>query len=74
MRVPNLATVQPLLIGPITDTLTICSDLLLAMQSKLVQPGQTAYVSRTIPNGGIHILLGLFSQEHTGRSIILIDV
>jgi hypothetical protein len=61
MRVPNLASVQPLLIGPITDTLTIYSDLLLAMQSKLVQPGQTAYVSRTTPNSwtdGQRVLLG----------------
>jgi hypothetical protein len=61
MKVPDLAAVQPLLIGPITDTLTIYSDLLLAMQSKLVQPGQTAYVSRTTPNSwadGQRILLG----------------
>jgi hypothetical protein len=61
MRVPNLATVQPLLIGPITDTLTIYSDLLLAMQAKLAQPGQTAYVSRTTPNSwadGQRVLLG----------------
>lgn len=61
MRVPNLATVQPLLIGPITDTLTIYSDLLLAMQSKLAQPGQTAYVPRTTPNSwadGRRVLLG----------------
>ncbi len=47
MKVPDLAAVQPLLIGPITDTLTLYSDLLLAMQAKLVQPGQTAYVART---------------------------
>jgi len=61
MKVPDLASVQPLLIGPITDTLTIYSDLLLAMQSKLVQPEQTAYVSRTTPNSwadGQHVLLG----------------
>jgi hypothetical protein len=61
MSVPNLATVQPLLIGPITDTLTIYSDLLLAMQSKLVRPGQTAYVSRTTPNSwsdGQRVILG----------------
>jgi hypothetical protein len=61
MRVPNLANVQPLLIGPITDTLTIYSDLLLAMQAKLVQSGQTAYVSRTTPNSwadGERVLLG----------------
>ncbi len=61
MRVPNLANVQPLLIGPITDTLTVYSDLLLAMKAKLVQPGQTAYVSRTTPNywaDGQRVLLG----------------
>jgi hypothetical protein len=61
MRVPNLANVQPLLIGPITDTVTIYSDLLLAIQAKLVQPGQTAYVSRTAPNSwadGQRVLLG----------------
>jgi hypothetical protein len=61
MKVPNLANVQPLLIGPITDTLTIFSDLLLAMQAKLVQPGQTTYVSRTTPNSwadGQRVLLG----------------
>lgn len=61
MRVPNLADVQPLLIGPITDTLTFYSDLLLAEQAKLVQPGQTAYVSRTTPNSwadGQRVLLG----------------
>ena len=61
MRVPNLATVQPLLIGPITDTLTIYSDLMLAMQHKLVQPGQTAYVPRATPNSwadGQRVLLG----------------
>jgi hypothetical protein len=61
MKVPNLATVQPLLIGPITDTLTIYSDLLLAIQSKLAQPSQTAYIPRTTPNSwadGQRVLLG----------------
>ena len=61
MKVPNLANVQPLLIGPITDTLTFYSDLLLAMQAKLAQPGQKAYLSRTTPNSwadGQRILLG----------------
>jgi len=61
MKVPSLANVQPVLIGPITDTLTLYSDLLLAMQAKLVQPGQTAYVSRTTPNSwadGQRVLLG----------------
>jgi hypothetical protein len=61
MKVPNLAAVQPLLIGPITDTLTIYSDLLLTMQHKLVRPGQTAYVPRTTPNSwadGQRVLIG----------------
>ena len=60
-RIPSLAGVQPLLIGPITDTLTFYSDLLLAEKAKLVQPGQTAYVSRTTPNSwadGQRVLLG----------------
>lgn len=47
MKIPDFANVQPLLIGPITDTLTFYSDLLLAIKEKLMQPGQTAYVSRT---------------------------
>jgi hypothetical protein len=49
------------LIGPITDTLTFYSDLLLAMRAKLAQPGQTAYVPRTTPNSwadGHYVLLG----------------
>ena len=61
MRMPNLANIQPLLIGPITDTLTFYSDLLLAIKAKLVQPGQTSYVSRTTPNSwadGQRVLLG----------------
>jgi hypothetical protein len=61
MKVPDLAAVQSLLIGPITDTLTIYSDLLLAMQAKLSQPGQTSYVARTSPNSwadGQRVLLG----------------
>lgn len=61
MKIPNLTLVQPLLIGPITDTLTFYSDLLLALQSNLVQTGQTAYVSRTKPNSwadGSHVLIG----------------
>ena len=61
MKVPDLANMQPLLMGPITDTLTLYSDLLLAMKAKLSQPGQTAYVSRTAPNSwadGQRVLLG----------------
>ncbi len=61
MRIPSLADVQPFLIGPITDTLTFYSDLLLVDKAKLVQPGQTAYVSRTTPNSwadGQRVLVG----------------
>lgn len=61
MKIPGLANVQPLLIGPITDTLTFYSDLLLAIKAELMQSGQTAYVSRTIPNSwadGQRVLLG----------------
>ena len=61
MKMPDLSHVQPLLIGPITDTLTIYSDLLFAMQPKLVQLGKTAYVSRTTPNSwadGQRVVLG----------------
>jgi len=61
MKMPNLAVVQPLMIGPITDTLTFYSDLLLAVRAKLVQPGQTAYVPRTTPNSwadGHYVLVG----------------
>jgi hypothetical protein len=61
MKIPNLAGVQPLLIGPITDSLTIYSDFLFAIKANLVQPGQTAYVSRTTPNSwadGQRVILG----------------
>lgn len=61
MKIPNLANVQPFLIGPITDTLTFYSDLLLAIRAKLTRPGQTAYVSRTTPNSwadGHRVLIG----------------
>jgi hypothetical protein len=61
MKAPNLANVQPLLIGPITDALTFSSDLLMAIKAKLTRPGQTAYVSRNTPNSwadGEHVLLG----------------
>jgi hypothetical protein len=61
MKMPNLALVQPLMIGPITDTLTFYSDLLLAMRANLVRSGQTAYVSRVTPNSwadGHYVLVG----------------
>ncbi len=61
MKVPDLAAVQPLLIGPITDTLTFYSDLLLAMRARLERVGQTAYVARSSPNSwadGQRVLVG----------------
>ena len=61
MRVPDLSTVQPALIGPITDTLTFYSDLLLAMRAKLSQAGQSALIARSTPNAwadGQRVLLG----------------
>lgn len=50
MKVPSLENVQPLLIGPITDTLTLYSDLVFAINANLNGIGETAYVSRTAPN------------------------
>jgi hypothetical protein len=85
MKMPNLASVQPLLIGPITDTLTLYSDLLLAMNAKLVTLGQSAYVSGTTPNSwadGERVILGqdtvdfsiklesINSAEHTETLLI----
>jgi hypothetical protein len=61
MKIPNLAEVQPMLIGPITDTLTFYVDLLFAVHAKLVQAGETAYIPRTTPNSwadGQRVLLG----------------
>jgi hypothetical protein len=61
MKVPNLAGVQPALIGPITDLLTFSSDLVLAAREHLSQLGQTAYVPRTTPNSwadGHYVLVG----------------
>ncbi len=61
MKMPDLASVQPLLVGPITDTLTIYADLLLALQANLTQPGQSTYISRATPNSwadGQRVLVG----------------
>jgi hypothetical protein len=61
MKVPNLAGIQPIFIGPITDTLTFYSDLLLAIKAKLAYEGKKDYVSRSTPNSwadGERILLG----------------
>jgi hypothetical protein len=74
MKVPNLAGIQPVLIGPITDTLTFYSDLLLAIKSKLAHEGQKDYVSRSTPNSwadGQRILLG---QDVVDFSLTVVTV
>jgi hypothetical protein len=60
--VPNLSTVQPFLIGPITDLLTFYSDLWLAIgQSDLKRAGDHAYVKFGGPSSwadGTYVVLG----------------
>jgi len=59
--IPDLSKVQPMLIGPITDTLTLYSDLLIAKKMKLEHVGQHAYFEHGKPNSwadGQHVLLG----------------
>ena len=61
MSVPDLSKLQPSLVGPVTDTLTFYSDLLLATKERLMQPGQRAYVKQITPNSwadGQHIAIG----------------
>ena len=48
--VPDLSKVQPFLIGPITDMLTIYSDVFIAGQMKLVREGQHAYFAHGTPS------------------------
>jgi hypothetical protein len=74
MKLPTLAGIQPVLIGPITDTLTFYSDLLLAIKSKLAHEGQKDYVSRSTPNSwadGQRILLG---QDVVDFSLTVVTV
>lgn len=60
--IPNLSTVQPFLIGPITDMLTFYSDLWLAIgQSDLKHAGDHAYVKFGGPSSwadGTYVILG----------------
>lgn len=60
--VPNLATVHPMLIGPITDLLTFYSDLWLTIRSgKLTKPGDHFRVDYGVPTSwadGQRILIG----------------
>jgi hypothetical protein len=61
IAIPDLSRVQPFLIGPITDTLTFYSDLLIAKQQKLSKVGQHAYFTHGTPNSwadGQHVILG----------------
>ena len=66
LAIPNLSTVQPVLIGPITDMLTFYSDIFLARKMKLTQVGQHAYFEYGKPNSwadGQHVLLGQDSVD-----------
>ncbi len=60
--VPNLAVVDPKLIGPITDLLTFYADLWLAERTgKLKEPGDHFYFERGTPNSwadGNFVILG----------------
>ncbi|HEY6370155.1 MAG TPA: hypothetical protein VIX37_06230 [Candidatus Sulfotelmatobacter sp.] len=60
--IPNLSQVQTFLIGPITDMLTLYSDLWLAIQqSDLKRPGDHAYVEVGVPASwvdGSYVTLG----------------
>ena len=61
MVIPNLSAVPPRMIGPITDTLTFYSDLLLAMRAGLNKPGQHSYIPGHGANSwadGRYIVLG----------------
>ena len=60
--IPDLSKVQPFLIGPITDLLTIYADLwMAARQSTLAHPGDHAYIKLGGPNSwadGNYVILG----------------
>ena len=60
--IPDLSQVQPFLIGPITDLLTVYSDLWLAIrQSGLTRAGDHAYVKFGSPSSwadGTYVILG----------------
>ena len=61
MTIPDFSKVQPFLIGPITDTLTFYSDVLLANNAGLVKAGQHEYVEHGKPNSwadGQRVLIG----------------
>jgi hypothetical protein len=61
LSVPDLSKVQPLLIGPITDTLNFYADLFLAKKLGLSRVGQNAYFERGVPNSwadGTQVLVG----------------
>ena len=59
--IPDLGHVQPALIGPITDLLTIYSDLWLSQRSHLSRIGETIHIPHNQPNSwadGQRVLLG----------------
>lgn len=61
VAVPDLSQIQPLLIGPITDTLTFYADLYLAKKLKLAHVGQNVYFERATANSwadGTQVIVG----------------
>lgn len=74
LAIPNLSAVQPFLIGPITDALTIYSDLLLAKRNNLTHVGQHLYVKYGKPNSwadGRSVLIG---QDSIDFDLTLVNV
>jgi hypothetical protein len=62
LSIPDLSQVQPILIGPITDLLTIYADVQLAMRQRTLQrPGDHTFIKYGRPNSwadGRRVLLG----------------
>lgn len=61
LKVPDLAQVHPILIGPITDLLTFYSDVFVARQGTLNTPGDHFYVKHGTPASwadGRRVLIG----------------
>jgi hypothetical protein len=74
LAIPNLNEVQSFLIGPITDTLTFYSDLLLAKRNYLTRVGQHLYVEYGKPNSwadGHSVLIG---QDSIDFDLTLVDI
>jgi len=75
LAVPGLGTVQPILIGPITDLLTFYADVQLAMRQRgLVKAGDHVVVAHGLPNSwadGAYTVLG---QDSIDFDLTLLSV